>query len=47
MNPVSVVIAKIAGQGSFEMAVIEDDNVVEALAADAADQAPHIRRLPG
>ena len=44
---VLVVIFKVLGQDSFEMALVEHDDSIEALATDGTDQSLHIRRLPG
>ena len=39
MSPRSVVVSEIGTQGSFQMPRVEDDEMVQAVPADRADQA--------
>lgn len=43
----AVVIGKVAGQDTSEMPLMEDDDLVQTLPADAPDQPFDIRMLPG
>ena len=47
MGPGSVVIIEILGQRSFQMFRIQNDEVVQALSSDRANQALGVRILPG
>lgn len=47
VNPPPVVVVEIVCKDSLEVALVEDNHVVKALAAVGADKAFHIRILPG
>ena len=47
MRPRAVVVAEVAVQTTTEMSLVQDDHVVEELAADAADHALGEGVLPG
>ena len=47
MSPRSVVVSEIGTQGSFQMPRVEDDEMVQAVPADRADQAFDVGILPG
>jgi len=47
MNARPVVVGEVIGEKSSEMPFVEDDNEVETLAADGADDASDVGRLPG
>ena len=47
MSPRSVVVSEIGTQGSFQMARVEDDEMVQAVPADRADPAFDVGILPG
>ncbi len=42
-----VVVGKIGTEEAFQVAVVQDDDVIETLAPDRADQALDIGILPG
>ena len=46
MSPRSVVVSEICTQGSFQMPRVEDDEMVQAVPADRADQAFDVGILP-
>jgi hypothetical protein len=46
MGPRSVIVENISGERAPQMRLIEDDHVIEALAAHGTDQALRIRILP-
>ena len=47
MRPRAVVVAEVAVQTTTEMSLVQDDHVVEKLAADGADHALREGVLPG
>src|SRR5262249_1528651 len=47
MSPRSMVVREIGTQGSFQMPRIEDDEMVQAVPADRADQTFDVGILPG
>src|SRR5262252_7238512 len=47
MSPGSVIVSEIGTQGSFQMQRVEDDEMVQAVPADRADQAFDVGILPG
>ena len=46
MNPPAMIVLKVAGQDAFQMALVHDDDVVETLSPDGADQALDVGVLP-
>jgi hypothetical protein len=46
MGPRSVIVEDISGERAPQMRLVEDDHVVEALAANGSDQSLRIRILP-
>lgn len=47
VRPRSVIIVGIRGQSAAQIALVEDNNIVEALAANRADSSLDIGILPG
>ena len=47
MGPTQVVVGKVGFEQAVQVSFIEHDDVVQALAADRADQPFDVRRLPG
>ena len=47
MGSCRMVIGEIGSEEPFEMGVVVDDDVIDALAADGADQAFDVGVLPG
>ena len=47
VTPPAVIMRKVRGQDPPQLALVQDHDVVEALAADAPDQALDVRGLPG
>src|ERR687892_510192 len=47
MCPRVMVVGEVAGQDAAEMSFAQDENVIQTLAPDRADQALHERVLPG
>ena len=47
MGPCSVVIVLVRGEDATQMALVEDDEVVQTLAPERADDSLDIRILPG
>ena len=46
VNPPSMVVIEVACKDSLEAAFVEDDDMVNALAADGPDEALYVWRLP-
>ena len=46
VNPPAMIVLKVAGQDAFQMAVVDDDDVVETRSPDGADLALDVGVLP-
>jgi hypothetical protein len=47
MRPAKVIIGEICHQDAHQVPLVQDNDVVQTLAADAADQPLHVWILPG
>ena len=47
MGPGPMAVAEIPSQGSLRMPRVQDDEMVQAISSDGADQAFDVRILPG
>ena len=47
VSPRFMVVHEVRGQDAPEMALVEHDDMTEALTTNGTDQSLHVRRLPG